>query len=85
MHLIQKPYLNLFHSHWEPNLGGSTHRRVVLQTSSFFIRCHHITLIFSRFMIPTIAPTFKEPYFLLQIYKYYFNSATVLPIFLSKR
>ena len=74
--------MGIIRIHREPNLGVTTHRCVVLQTSSFFIRCHHITLIFSRFMIPNPAPIITEPNFLLQIYKYYFISATVLMIFL---
>ena len=87
LYLLQPPRrhqltMGIIRIHREPNLGVTTHCCVVLQTSSFFIRCHHITLIFSRFMIPTIAPIFTEPYFLLQIYKYYFISATVLMFFL---
>jgi len=48
--------MGIIRIHRKPFPRVTTHRCVVLQTSSFFIRRHHITLIFSRFMTPTRAP-----------------------------
>ena len=72
------------HPHRKPRLGVTTHPCVASRYISRFFRRHHITLVFSRFIISALESISPWSFIItVQKYEFYFNYDLFLQLFIN--